>query len=486
MDNNLNSNQSVPGSIPPPPLQSVPPPPAPVGQVVEPSRSRFPKPLIFGAIIIFILLLLGLVVFLVLPRLRGGTTSAPSTLTWWGLWEDSTIVDPVIKAYEAIHPNVKVTYVHQSKEDYRERLASSFAKGDGPDLFTFHNTWVPMFKKDLDLMPTTVMDASTFSSTFYPVATSDLVTSTGIVGIPTEYDGLALYVNNDIFTNAGKSFPKTWDDLRQAAIDLTVRDETGVIRQAGVALGRTENVDHWPEILGLMMLQNGVDLNNPVGTQAEIALQYYTIFSSTDHVWDETLPTSTEFFAGGKLAMYFAPSWRAFDIKEANPNLKFSVIPVPQIAKNDQSIPDINYASYWASGVWEKSTNKTTAWDFVKFLSEKDSYQKIFETASAVRLFGEPYPRVDMASLLTSSPYASAYISEAPTAKSWYLASRTFDGPTGINSKIDKYFEDAINSLNLTSSGTTATKALETVSQGVRQVLSTYGIISQTNTTTTP
>lgn len=479
MDNNTAENTA-------PQVQVVAPGATPVSQVVEPQKRRgVPKAAIIAIVALVILAILAAIVFVVLPKIRGGSSGAPATLTWWGIWEDETTVDPVIKAYEAANPNVKINYVKQAKEDYRERLTSSLAKGDGPDIFTIHNSWVPMFKQELDLMPATVMDSSTFSTTFYPVAVSDLVTQSGPVAVPTEYDGLALFVNNDIFTNAGKSFPKTWDDLRQTAIDLTVRDETGVIRQAGVALGRTENVDHWPEILGLMMEQNGVDLNNPVGTKAEVALQYYTLFSSNDHVWDETLPTSTEFFAGGKLAMYFAPSWRAFDIKQANPNLKFSVIPVPQIAKNELSIPDVNYASYWADGVWARSTQKTAAWNFVKFLTEKENYQKFFDAASAVRLFGQPFPRVDMASLLNTNPYVSAYISEAATAKSWYLASRTFDGPTGINSQIDKYFEDAINSLNQPSSSVTPTKALETVNAGVKQVLSTYGITTSQAPATT-
>ena len=100
----------------------------------------------------------------------------------------------------------------------------------------------------------------------------------------------------------------------------------------------------------------------------------------------------------------------------------------------------------------------------------------MYENASKTRLFGEPYPRAEMASLLSQDPIVGSIVTLAPDAQSWYLASRTFDGATGINSQIGKYFEDAINAL---TTGTPAAKALETVAAGVAQVLSQYGLTTQ-------
>ena len=178
----------------------------------------------------------------------------------------------------------------------------------------------------------------------------------------------------------GKTFPTTWNELRQIARELTIKDENGTVTQAGVALGRTENVDHWPEILGLMMLQNGVDLTKLTGKLAEDALDFYTIFSKDDGVWDATLPSSTVSFAGGKLAMYFGPSWRAHEIRLQNPNLRFRTVSVPQLPKTEANEADVTYASYWAEGVWTRSKNKTEAWKFLKFLSQRDNLSKDYIT----------------------------------------------------------------------------------------------------------
>ena len=82
-----------------------------------------------------------------------------------------------------------------------------------------------------------------------------------------------------------------------------------------------------------------------------------------------------------------------------------------------------------------------------------------------------------MANLLKDHPIAGSIITQAPGAQSWYLDSRTFDGPTGINSQLANYFGDAINAV--ATGKTTADKALPIVAQGVSQVLSQYRLIAR-------
>ncbi len=446
---------------------------APSPEAPPPPKKGFPKIVPILGVIVLVLILAFVVWKLVLPKM---SKNKEITLTWWGLWEDSATIAPLISEYEQQNPNVKINYVKQSHQDYRERLTNALAKGTGPDIFRFHNTWVPMFKGELDSVPASVMSAAEYAEGYYSIISSDLANETGLAGIPLGYDALTLYINEDIFKQADKSIPTTWDDLRQLAIELTTKDERGTITQAGVALGRTENVDHWPEILGLMMLQNGANPAKPTDKRAEDALTYFTIFSSVDGVWDETLPASTVSFAAGKLAMYIGPTWRSFEISQQNPAINYITVSLPQLPKDSPNQPDISYATYWAEGVWTRSPNKEVAWDFMNFISSKESLEKIYQNASKTRMFGEPYPRIDMAELLVEHPIASSVIAQAPDAQSWYLASRTFDGPTGINTQIANYYKDAINAVNL---GERSDKALVTVAAGVAQILSQYGLISQ-------
>lgn len=449
----------------------VPPPPSP-----KPRRNL--TPIIVGVLILVLLIIGGLFLPKLITKFQKSKTV---TLNWWGLWESKEIIQPLIDTYQNSHPAVKINYIFQSQREYRERLQNALSRGQGPDIFRVHSSWIPMFKSDLSPVPASVYSASQYESLFYPTAKTDLRVGNNYIAVPLEFDGLALYSNDDILTQAGLTVPTSWDDLRQTAYDLCVGNtDNGKCRPgdkvlvAGVAMGTSDNVDHWQDILALLMLQNNVNLNAPVGKIAEDALDYYSQFSRVDHVWDSTLPSSTESFASGKLAFYFAPSWRVFDIQHLNPNLKFSVHPVPQAPLDPtRGEKPVNWASYWAEGVNAKSLNKDIAWDFVKFLSSPESLQKLYSTASLTRAFGEPYSRTDLASSLKDAPYVNTYISQAPNARSWYLASNTYDGPTGINTLLSKYFADAINKVN---QGSSPAEAIKTLNLGITQVLSRYGL----------
>src|SRR3990167_8863750 len=136
-------------------------PPVPVSAPPPPKR-KFPKIIvILGA-----LLLLGVLIFIITRLFSGGLKSQGAEIVWWGLWEDENIIAPLISEYETKNSNIKIKYVRQSQRDYRERLTSAMAKGEGPDIFRFHNTWAPMFRNELDALPASVMNPADFAKTF--------------------------------------------------------------------------------------------------------------------------------------------------------------------------------------------------------------------------------------------------------------------------------------------------------------------------------
>lgn len=467
-----NTPPSAPPPIAPPPLEAN----APVTTTIHSSSGGgLPKRLIF---ILLALVLLGIIGFVAFKLLSSGlgTTGGSVTVTWWGLWEEEAAVSSLITEYQNANPNVTIKYEKQSPQDYRDRLTNAFARGTGPDIFRIHNTWTPMFRSELEPMPSSVMSQGEFSQTFYRAATDDLVSGSSVLAMPLEFDTIALFINEEIFENYTKQPPANWDELRETAKELTIKDENGIIQQSGVALGITDNVDHWPEVLALLMLQNKVRLSTPTGPEAQEVLDFITRFSRVDQVWDKTLPSSTIAFAGGKVAMYFGPSWRVQEIKARNPDLRFRVVKVPQLRKQSPQDPDVYYATYWVEGVWGRSKVKEEAWKFLKFMSQPSSLEKFYKAASSVdptRTFGEPYPRLDMQAMLTPDPEVGVFLLQAKDARTWYLAAHTFDGPTGINTSLAKYFGDAVNAVNNKEDPKTS---LETAAQGVAQILAQYGL----------
>src|SRR5260221_4874867 len=431
------------------------------------SHRGFPKNIVFVLIGILVLLrMIALIAKIFLPRISG---SRQATITWWSMEEDLDAVTPLINEYQQQNPNVKINFVNQSQQDYRERLVNAIAKGQGPDIFQFHNSWVPMFASNLSLT------SDDFSSVFYPVVASDLKSKNGFLGVPLEYNGIGLFVNLDIFQAYGKNPPKTWDDFRRMASDLTVRDANGQIRQAGAALGVTTNIDYWQDILAVLMLQNGANLANPTDVLGQSALTFYTNFSKVDRVWDETLPNSGVDFEKGELAMYIGRYGDAFKIKKQNPNLHFAVTALPQLPTNSDTIPSVSYASYWVNGVLKTSANTKVAWDFLKFMITQKSLEELYKNEVKVRGYGNLYPRVDMQSKLLSDTTAAPFIFQANFAKSWYLYANTFDGVTGINSQIAKPYSDAIETVN---GNGTVEKALLDSQMQLSQILSSYGLVA--------
>jgi len=435
-------------------------------------------------IIILTILLVFIGAAVILGRIAFSSLTAPQEvlLTYWGLWENDGVTKPIIAEFEAMNPKIKIQYSKQSHRQYRERLQAAIERGDGPDIFRFHNTWVPMLKNQLSPIPETIITPSEFSASYYPTATNDLVAGQTIYGVPLMIEGLGLYYNEDLFAASGVTTPPTtWEELL-VIVPKIAKPEGNGFAVSAIALGTTGNIENFSDILATMFMQNGANLAIPKGKEAEETLAFYHKFANPNdpvYTWNETMDNSMYAFANGKVAMIFAPSWRAFDIiemaKQVNPNLKFKIAPIPQLPGNT-----VTWASYWVEGISEKSKYKKQAAEFLKFLTTRETMIKLYAEESKVRLFGEPYARSDMASLLTSDPYVGPYIKQAKDARSFPLASRTFDN--GLNDRMMKYVENAVNAI---TTGSSPAQELDTVVSGFSQVLSSYGLVTSAPVTTT-
>lgn len=487
-------NVSTPVGMPPAPVKPENPSAQPVGAPPQVATAGSPLKKFLPIIIAVVLLLaVGVGVFAFMnsqskptsvkttPTTTNNSTktsASPSTdtgrqtvpdkktqITYWGLWEPSAVMEQIFSDFEQANPGVEVIYQVQSHVDYRQRLQTAIASGNGPDLFRYHASWVPMLSAELASLPSKIMSVNEFQQTFYPVAVQQLQYGGQIVGVPLMYDGLGLYYNTEVLATAGVEPPKTWVELKSLASRLTIRNGND-IKRAGLAIGNASTTEHFADIIGLLMLQNGADPKDLTSKEAQDAMVFYTNFASKDKVWDEKLPTSTVAFARGDAAMMLAPSWRAHEVMAMNPDLKFGITTVPTLGEQR-----IAWASYWAEGVSGKSKNQEISWQLIKYMSSKEVMQKMYAEQAKTRAFGEIYSRIDLADSLASDPYVAPFLADAPYAKGWYLSSYTHDN--GLNDNLIKYYQDAVNALVL---GKNLETTLETLSLGSQQVLRQYKI----------
>lgn len=413
-----------------------------------------------------------MVVFFLILRMLGVLGKKPPqkiSLLYWGLWEEKEIFAPLISDYQRKNPFIQINYIKMEPRDYRIKLLERSKNGQGPDIFRFHNTWLPALKEVVAPLPKNIINDQEFNKTFYPVVQQDLKVGSSYYGIPLEIDGLVLVYNDNLFKRAGiETVPKTWEDVINDAVKLSVKDKDKKIITSGIALGVASNVEHFSDILGWMILQNGGNLKTINGVEGVDALEAYRKFAEAPaNVWDEQMSNSIASFIQGRVAMIIVPSWEILTIKQNNPDISLKVTALPIVPGADP----VSLATYWVEGVSRYSKNQLEAWKFLRFLVEKENLVKLYGEASKTRLFGEPYSRVDLSSILVQNEYVGSVIQQAQNMKSLSLISKTYDD--GLNDSIIKYLEDAVNA---TIKGVSYKEALDTAKRGVDQAFEKYGL----------
>jgi multiple sugar transport system substrate-binding protein len=371
-------------------------------------------------------------------------------LDYWGLWESSASLNEVFRLFTAENPGISVNYIKQSEVGYLAALQGAMAAGGGPDIFRFHATWVPQLVHNLDVMPHWVMTPEYFEQNHYPVMFEQLSRNYGtqIVGMPLMYEGLALLYNVEEFNRAGVAVPTTWGEFRNVANILTETNEYGQIMFAGAAIGLADNVDHFSDLLALLIVQNGGDLRNLNSQEVQDALSFYSSFyNPVDHnvrVWDSSFERSKFAFARGEVAMIFAPSWAMYDIWIVNPGMSVGVAQVPQL---DDRQP-VGWATYWVEGVNNNSPapRREAAWRLLNFMNRPDILEIVYGRQTDVREFGTMFPRPEMAGLQANDRFLQPYLAQAPYAVSYFFAGATFDD--GLNQRMIDALGNAVNAVN--------------------------------------
>jgi multiple sugar transport system substrate-binding protein len=435
-----------------------------------PSRAGLIKKILIGLGILIV------IIFLVVLLIPKNQEPKEVTLEWWGLWEDARAVQPAIDDFERVNPNITIKYVMLDPKQYREKLTTRIQNGTGPDIFRYHNSWVPMISNVLLPLSSDVISPEEFKKAYPPVMQTDLTKNGAIYGIPLDADTLGMFANTELFETAGMQVPSTWEEFVTTSRRLTVKDaETGKIKTAGAALGRYGNVTHASDIVSMLFVQQGIDIKKFTDPQnvkrQETAIEFYTSFAKGEQrVWDETLDESVLAFARGDLALFFGYSWDVFRIQTINKNLRFKIYPVPGL----QGGKNATIASYWVEGASAKGKNQKEALLFMKYLAQPETSRKLFAEQSKLRAFGEPYARADLIETLKNNELVYPFVSQLPYAKSTYFASDTHDGEGGLNSALNAYLGNAVNAVAGGEQSTPTT--VKTLNSGVSQVYKKYGI----------
>lgn len=379
-----------------------------------------------------ITILVFLTIILILRNVGGGGGPRVA-VEFWGVFDDRTDFDKVIRDFQSQNPNIAVVYRQFSFEDYEREVVNALAAGTGPDIWMIHHTWLPKHIDKLMPLPASIkgldqplMTFRDFQNQFVEVAVQDLTLNNQIYALPLYVDTLALYYNRDLFNSAGiTSPPKDWDEFNDAVERLTKTDASGNIIKSGAAIGTSGNINRSTDILMSLMLQSGVRMtdidntsatfsrtvnNTPVG---EVALRYYTDFANPNvrtYTWNNSQHYSIDAFVEGRTAMMFNYSHQTEILSQRAVRLNYAVAPMPQINAADIK----NYANYWAVAVSKNSLASNEAWRFVSYLTSWEGASNYL--AQTMR----PSARRDIVELQKNDLRLSGFAIQGLTAKSWY------------------------------------------------------------------
>ncbi|TCC37235.1 ABC transporter substrate-binding protein [Kribbella sindirgiensis] len=310
----------------------------------------------------------------------GGSSSADGgkvtlRFTWWGSDTRTKLTQQVIDAYQKDHPNVTIKGEFGEWSGYWDKLATTVAANDAPDIIQMDEKYLREYADRgalQDLKKAEGLDTGKFEPDTLGAGEFD----GGLYGLNAGINSFAVVVNPAAFKTAGVAVPDdttwTWDDFSRIAAEITTKTG-GKITGAG-ALGTNEAG------LNLWARQNGESLwtkDGKVGVSPEKTTDFFkyilklrdakAIPSAEAISQDMNASLDQSAFATGKLAMSFIWSNQLVAFSKAT-GQQLKLLRIPSA---DGKAAD-NGSYYKGSMFWSisaRSKHQKEAAEFVNYLA---------------------------------------------------------------------------------------------------------------------
>lgn len=308
----------------------------------------------------------------------GSSTASNGKVTiefsqWWGSELPKGDLQKIVDDFEKDNPTITVKLLTQPYSSLQDQTTTAGVSGTLADVVGLDGAWVNNLVKQgaLDNLSTEI------KSTKYD--DSQLASQIQIKGstymIPVVNFVYPLFTNDDLLSQAGVTAPPTdRSEFLAAAKAITSKTSAkGWILPLGTTNpnGVQNDVMSWLWASGGSMLKSGQpDLTNSgVSDTVKYVKSLYDAKVVADGSFTLQEPDKVTQFSNGQVGMMIDSLAHITTIRQANPNLKFSISAVPAVDgySGKRGIP---YAS-WGIGVANKSSHKAEAWKFVQYMMSK-------------------------------------------------------------------------------------------------------------------
>jgi multiple sugar transport system substrate-binding protein len=295
--------------------------------------------------------------------------------TWWGSDTRTKLTQQVIDAYQKDHPNVTIKGEFGEWAGYWDKLATTVAANDAPDVIQMDEKYLREYADRgalLDLKKAQGLDTGKFEPDTLGAGEFD----GGLYGLNAGINSFAVVVNPAAFKTAGVAIPDdttwTWDDFARVAAEITTKTG-GKITGTGTLGGNEAGLNLWAR-------QNGESLwtkDGKLGVSPEKTTDFFkyilklrdqkAIPSAEAVSQDMNAALDQSAFATGKLAMSFIWSNQLVAFSKAT-GQQLKLLRIPSA---DGKAAD-NGSYYKGSMFWSissRSKHQKEAADFVNYLA---------------------------------------------------------------------------------------------------------------------
>jgi multiple sugar transport system substrate-binding protein len=318
-----------------------------------------------------------------------GYTGPEATITYsiWGDPQEIKNQQAIVDAFHATTPKITVKVTVSDWEPYWDKLQTSIAGGDAPDVFAMDGPLFPDYQtRDvlLDLKPYIDRDGYDLGQ-LADQAVTDFTTPDGQFGLPRDLNVVALYYNKKMFDAAGIPYPDdTWDwaKLTEVAKKLTLKGADGKTKQWGFYTESTDMENYWSELVW----QNGGDIISAdhktslvASDQAAGGIQFLQDLIWKDKVMPDAAITDAlgDAFEQGQAALESNGSWLVATHLAAG--IDFGIAPLPKGPAGQAT--SINPTG---AVIYKGTKNPDAAWAFVKYLASPAAQTKLMELKASL------------------------------------------------------------------------------------------------------
>ncbi len=326
----------------------------------------------------------------------GESAEGGAELSYWHLWGGSRteLVEQLIERFKSQNPGYEFEVTFTPPNELQRKVVMAAGTSALPDVVQLHSSWMPDVNAEdtlVDLTPYLEKEGIDLDDILLSAEAKRSHYKDGIYSLPNvTAGGMGLFFyNKDLMVKAGldpiKDAPKNWAEFTEVSKtivnELNDEDELEVIawdpyQMAGqpatvyfsfgaghptISKDGTESLMDSPGVMNTAKKFDDYieEVYGKYGGYRAI-LEWNSKVAGTD-----TGAAQVQAFIKEAQTFYVSGSWTIGQINKGNPDMDFSILPVPGFNGQHGGISKHG----WSYSISQSAKNKDAAWEFLKFIT---------------------------------------------------------------------------------------------------------------------